>query len=183
VWFCIVSCHLLWFTFTKAVFNVAIIAPLTGKMLGFKVTGAKNAAAAAGDAKPKRSLFGCFGWLKPKYLGDMAGTWDHYVLLVSFLLSFITAAVGTFGIIDKPYTAQGEVRWFLLLSVFWAIHNMVSGWGCRMCMVTVCSALSHLIHDMSGSVHQVPVQIDDQRMHVCSLPFCSAVFAVLLPLP
>jgi hypothetical protein len=126
VWFCIVSCHLLWFTFTKAVFNVAFIAPLTGKMLGFKVTGAKNAAA-AGDAKPKRRIFGCFGWLKPKYLGDMAGTWDHYVLLVSFLLSFITAAVGIFGIIDKPYTAQGEVRWFLLLSVFWAIHNMVSG--------------------------------------------------------
>ncbi|KAF6266301.1 glycosyltransferase like family 2-domain-containing protein [Scenedesmus sp. NREL 46B-D3] len=58
VWFCIVSCHLLWFTFTKAVFNVAIIAPLTGKMLGFKVTGAKNAAsaataAAAGNAQGK----------------------------------------------------------------------------------------------------------------------------------
>ncbi|WIA15640.1 hypothetical protein OEZ85_002267 [Tetradesmus obliquus] len=129
VWFCIVSCHLLWFTFTKAVINVSIIAPLTGKMLGFKVTGAKNAAAAANgaDSKPKRRICsgGCFSWLKPKYLGDMAGTWDHYVLLVSFLLSFITAAVGIFGIIDKPYTAQGEVRWFLLLSVFWAIHNMI----------------------------------------------------------
>lgn len=134
VWFCIVSCHLLWFTFTKAVINVSIIAPLTGKMLGFKVTGAKNAAAAANgaDSKPKRRICsgGCFSWLKPKYLGDMAGTWDHYVLLVSFLLSFITAAVGIFGIIDKPYTAQGEVRWFLLLSVFWAIHNMVSGSAC-----------------------------------------------------
>jgi hypothetical protein len=131
VWFCIVSCHLLWFTFTKAVFNVAIIAPLTGKMLGFKVTGVKNAAAAAaaaaGSTKPKARICsgGCCSWLKPKYLGDMAGTWDHYVLLVSFLLSLITAAVGIFGIIDKPYTAQVEVRWFLLLSVFWAIHNMV----------------------------------------------------------
>jgi hypothetical protein len=22
MWFCVVSCHLLWFTFTKAIFNV-----------------------------------------------------------------------------------------------------------------------------------------------------------------
>lgn len=69
--------------------------------------------------------------LRPQYLGDMAGTWDHWVLLASFLFSLTTAAVGVFQMIDKPYTAQGDLRWFLLLSVFWAIHNMVSltGWS------------------------------------------------------
>jgi hypothetical protein len=45
-------------------------------------------------------------WHKMRNLGDMEGTWDGWVLFCSFMLSFITAIVGVFQMIDKPYTAQ-----------------------------------------------------------------------------
>jgi hypothetical protein len=45
-------------------------------------------------------------WHKMKNLGDMEGTLDGWVLFISFSLSFITAIVGVFQMIDKPYTAQ-----------------------------------------------------------------------------
>jgi hypothetical protein len=45
-------------------------------------------------------------WHKMRNLGDMEGTWDGWVLFGSFMLSFITAIVGVFQMIDKPYTAQ-----------------------------------------------------------------------------
>ena len=45
-------------------------------------------------------------WHRMQNLGDMEGTLDGWVLLLSFSLSFITAIVGVFQMIDKPYTAQ-----------------------------------------------------------------------------
>lgn len=45
-------------------------------------------------------------WHRMRNLGDMEGTWDAWVLLLSFSLSLITAIVGVFQMIDKPYTAQ-----------------------------------------------------------------------------
>lgn len=27
--------------------------------------------------------------------------------------------------IDRPYTAQGDFKWYLALSIFWAIYNMI----------------------------------------------------------
>lgn len=45
-------------------------------------------------------------WHKMKNLGDMEGTLDGWVLFISFSLSLITAIVGVFQMIDKPYTAQ-----------------------------------------------------------------------------
>jgi hypothetical protein len=45
-------------------------------------------------------------WHRMKNLGDMEGTLDAWVLLASFSISLITALVGAFGMIDKPYTAQ-----------------------------------------------------------------------------
>jgi hypothetical protein len=45
-------------------------------------------------------------WHRMRNLGDMEGTWDGWVLLLSFSLSLITAIVGIFQMVDKPYTAQ-----------------------------------------------------------------------------
>lgn len=45
-------------------------------------------------------------WHGMKNLGDMEGTLDGWVLLLSFSLSLITAIVGVFQMIDKPFTAQ-----------------------------------------------------------------------------
>jgi hypothetical protein len=84
------------------------------------VTEKKKTAPAEETAKKRKPPF----WL-PKNLGDMQGTWDAGVLLASFSISFITAIVGIFQMIDKPYTAQGELRWFLALSIFWAVYNML----------------------------------------------------------
>jgi len=53
-------------------------------------------------------------WHRMKNLGDMEGTLDGWVLFASFTLSFITAIVGVFQMIDKPYTAQvGLLRCFM----------------------------------------------------------------------
>lgn len=43
LWFCIVSCHLLWFTFTKALFNV-LLKKITKKKVVFKSTKKKGKA-------------------------------------------------------------------------------------------------------------------------------------------
>lgn len=45
-------------------------------------------------------------WHRMKNLGDMEGTLDGWVLFASFSISLITAIVGVFQMIDKPYTAQ-----------------------------------------------------------------------------
>lgn len=45
-------------------------------------------------------------WHKMQNLGDMEGTWDGWVLLLSFSLSLITSIVGVFQMVEKPYTAQ-----------------------------------------------------------------------------
>ncbi len=51
-------------------------------------------------------------WCKPpQNLGDMEGTIDAWVLVASFTFSFLTAVVGIFQIIDRPFTAQGDFRW------------------------------------------------------------------------
>lgn len=57
---------------------------------------------AAGSSSSAEAL----PWHKMRNLGDMEGTWDGWVLLLSFSLSFITAIVGVFQMIDRPYTAQ-----------------------------------------------------------------------------
>jgi hypothetical protein len=67
-----------------------------------------NSSSSDGEALP---------WHRMRNLGDMEGTWDGWVLLLSFSLSFITAIVGVFQMIDKPYTAQVGVAqcWRLCL--------------------------------------------------------------------
>jgi endoglucanase len=72
------------------------------------------------DSKPKRKWF-----RPPANVGDMEGTLDAWVLVASFCFSFITAVVGLFQIIDKPFTAQGDFKFYLMLSVFWAVYNMI----------------------------------------------------------
>ena len=181
LWFCIVSCHLLWFTFTKALFNV-LLRKITKKKVGASGLGRGRAGAAwcgaqrrmpsprphhlplllrlaphahapplsnshpprqppkkhqqvvfkstkkkgesdgrGADKKPSR-----FKWLKaPSNVGDMEGTLDAWVLVASFSISFITAVVGLFQIIDKPFTAQGDFKFYLMLSIFWAVYNML----------------------------------------------------------
>jgi hypothetical protein len=57
--------------------------------------------------------------------GDLEGTKDYWLLVTSFTISFLTCCVGLFQIIDKPFTAQGDFRWYLMLSIFWALYNMV----------------------------------------------------------
>lgn len=112
LWFVSIACHLLWFTFTKATFNVLI--SKTGlKAMVFKSTKKKG----EGEEKARRCCAG---------VGDMEGTKDVYVICLSFMLSFITILVGIFQIADRPYTAQGDFRWYLLLSVFWAIYNIIA---------------------------------------------------------
>ncbi|GBF97993.1 six-hairpin glycosidase [Raphidocelis subcapitata] len=118
LWFCIVSCHLLWFTFTKALLNV-LLRKITKKKVVFKSTKKKGEDDGRG-AKPTRK------WLRPPAnVGDMEGTFDAWVLVLSFFFSFITAVVGLFQIIDKPFTAQGDFKFYLMLSVFWAVYNMI----------------------------------------------------------
>jgi hypothetical protein len=43
-------------------------------------------------------------------LGDMDGHWDHYWIQCSLFISALTAFVGIFQIIDKPYTAQVRMQ-------------------------------------------------------------------------
>lgn len=118
LWFCIVSCHLLWFTFTKALVNV-LFRKITKKKVVFKSTKKKGEDDGRG-AKASRK------WCRPPAnVGDMEGTLDAWILVVSFSFSFITAVVGLFQIIDKPFTAQGDFKFYLMLSVFWAVYNMI----------------------------------------------------------
>jgi hypothetical protein len=156
MWFCVVSCHLLWFTFTKAIFNVLwkkvtgarpgpavackpawgahararvccmhtaphTLPPprsftLAGGVTSFKATDKKvvnkaapqlqqggSGGAAAGDSSNDAQRR---PWHGMQNLGDMEGTWDAWVLFASFAISAITAAVGVFQMVDKPFTAQ-----------------------------------------------------------------------------
>ncbi|KIZ03555.1 hypothetical protein MNEG_4408 [Monoraphidium neglectum] len=118
LWFCIVSCHLLWFTFTKALVNV-LIRKITKRKVVFKSTKKKGEDDGRGAKAARR-------WCRPPAnVGDMEGTLDAWILVVSFSFSFITAVVGLFQIIDKPFTAQGDFKFYLMLSVFWAVYNMI----------------------------------------------------------
>lgn len=49
-------------------------------------------------------------WHGMRNLGDMEGTLDAWVLFASFAISLITAAVGVFQMVDKPFTAQVRAR-------------------------------------------------------------------------
>jgi hypothetical protein len=118
LWFCIVSCHLLWFTFTKALFNV-LWKKITKRTVVFKSTKKKGEEDANAGKKKRRFC------APPQNLHDMEGTLDAWVLVGSFSISFTTAIVGAFQMIDKPFTAQGDFRWFLALSILWAIYNMI----------------------------------------------------------
>jgi hypothetical protein len=118
LWFCIVSCHLLWFTYAKAQVNV-LWKKITKKTVVFKST-KKKGEDDGRDGKKKRRFCAV-----PQNVGDMEGTLDAWVLVASFSISMITAIVGAFQMIDKPYTAQGDFRWFLALSIFWSIYNMI----------------------------------------------------------
>eukprot|EP00879_Flechtneria_rotunda_P009977 GHRR01010433.1.p1 GENE.GHRR01010433.1~~GHRR01010433.1.p1 ORF type:complete len:1225 (+),score=296.26 GHRR01010433.1:1011-4685(+) len=130
LWFTIVSCHLLWFTFTKATYNV-IKSKITGKVTTFKTTTKqeKNDGQQSSDSSSKQQQNKGPGFfskiIKPQNLGNMEGKLDHYIIFLSFLISFITAVVGVYQMIDRPYTAQGDFRWFLALSIFWSIYNMI----------------------------------------------------------
>lgn len=111
MWFCVVSCNLLWFTFAKASF-MTCIKQMLGKSLTFKTTKKKG----VGE---ENTATGCL----PANLGDMEGTKDHWIIFASIVISFITLVACVYQIIDEPYTAQGDFRWYLLLSGFWAIYN------------------------------------------------------------
>jgi hypothetical protein len=118
LWFCIVSCHLLWFTYAKAQVNV-LWKKVTKKTVVFKSTKKKGEDDGRNGKKKRRFC------APPQNVGDMEGTLDAWVLVASFSISMITAIVGAFQMIDKPYTAQGDFRWFLALSIFWSIYNMI----------------------------------------------------------
>lgn len=92
MWFTPISCHLLWFTFTKATINT-LISVIRGNVQEFKSTNKKGQE----DQKGRGS-----SWLKPKNLGDMAGTTDHIVIFISFAISLLTAAVGVFQMVSRP---------------------------------------------------------------------------------
>jgi hypothetical protein len=108
---------LLWFTFTKALFNV-----LWKKMLKRTVVFKSTKKKGEEEANTKKKRRFCS---PPQNLHDMEGTLDAWVLVGSFSISFTTAIVGAFQMIDKPFTAQGDFRWFLALSILWAIYNMI----------------------------------------------------------
>ncbi len=112
------SCHLLWFTFAKAQFNV-VLKKIMKKTVVFKST-KKKGEDDGRDGKKKRRFCA-----PPQNVGDMEGTLDAWVLVASFSISMLTAIVGAFQMIDKPFTAQGDFRWFLALSIFWSIYNMI----------------------------------------------------------
>lgn len=118
LWFCIVACHLLWFTFTKALINV-LVKKITKKRVVFKSTKKKGEDDGRGAIKKRRFCSA------PSNVGDMEGTLDAWVLVASFSFSIITAMVGIFQMIDRPYTAQGDFRWYLMLSIFWAFYNAI----------------------------------------------------------
>jgi hypothetical protein len=165
LWYCQVSCHLLWFTFTKALFNIILTKlHIKGKVV-FKSTKKKGECVRPGARQPAclavsraasalgRTAGGgalcvlsaswrpppqpapppCAGedeeevtsCCVPRLAGDLEGTKDYWVLVASFTISLLTCCVGIFQISDKAFTAQGDFRWYLLLSIFWAIYNMV----------------------------------------------------------
>jgi hypothetical protein len=109
MWFGTVSCHLLWFTYTKAIFNVlANKLSIKGKTT-FKTTKKKGADEKVDDAP------GCHA----PDLSEMEGTKDFYVLCLSLLLSTTTLAVTVYKLVDqggKPH---------LLMVLFWAIYNSI----------------------------------------------------------
>lgn len=79
----------------------------TGGVTSFKATDKKVVNKNQQQQDQAQSHDGdALSWHKMKNLGDMEGTWDGWVLFISFALSFITAIVGVFQTIDKPYTAQ-----------------------------------------------------------------------------
>jgi len=103
LWFCIVACHLLWFTFTKALINV-LVKKITKKRVVFKSTKKKGEDDGRGAVAKRRFCS------PPGNVGDMEGTLDAWVLVASFSFSMVTALVGIFQMIDRPYTAQGDFR-------------------------------------------------------------------------
>lgn len=96
MWFTPVSCHLLWFTFTKATINT-IVSVIRGNVQEFKSTAKKG--------QEQQRSGGARDWLKPKNLGDMAGTKDHIIIYCSFAISCITAAVGVFVMVSGGYNS------------------------------------------------------------------------------
>jgi hypothetical protein len=121
LWFCIVSCHLLWFTFTKAMFNV-LFKKITKKRVVFKSTKKKGEDDGRGGKKARK-------WCTPPAnVGDMEGTLDAWVLVISFTFSFLTAAVGIFQMIDRPYTAQ--VSWLGMFLGSSLLSSILCNPGC-----------------------------------------------------
>ena len=136
LWFCIVSCHLLWFTFTKAMLNV-LVKKITKKRVVFKST-KKKGEDDGRDGKKKRRFCA-----PPANVGDMEGTLDAWVLLISFCISFTTALVGTFQMIDKPNTAQVRALFLcvcaccvlcVLCAVCCAVGGVVFGCAFLLCL-------------------------------------------------
>jgi endoglucanase len=116
LWYCQVSCHLLWFTFTKALLNILLAKARIKKKVVFKSTKKK------GENGEEEEATSC---CVPRLAGDLEGTKDYWVLVTSFSVSLTTCIAGIYQIIDGPFTEQGDFRWYLLLSIFWAIYNMV----------------------------------------------------------
>lgn len=112
MWFCVVACNLLWWTFCKATF-MTLFRQIFRRRLTFKTTKKKG----VNDEVTTGS--GCL----PQNLGDMEGTFDHWVVILGLLINTVTLAAAIYQIADAPYTAQGDFRWYLLLSGFWAVYN------------------------------------------------------------
>lgn len=92
-----------------------LVKKVTKKKVIFKSTKKKGEDDGRG-AVAKRRFCG-----PPGNVGDMEGTLDAWVLVASFSFSMITALVGIFQMIDRPYTAQGDFRCvycFVVLVVF-----------------------------------------------------------------
>jgi hypothetical protein len=144
MWFGTVSCHLLWFTYTKAIFNVlasklSIKAKTTFKTTTKKGKGRRwqfvRQTLRAAPSNSWSQLLPDHRLLHPPAgadekameqpgchapdLSEMEGTKDYYVLCLSLLLSTTTLAVTVYKLADqggKPH---------LLMVLFWALYNSI----------------------------------------------------------
>lgn len=108
MWFSTICNTLLWFTFSKAIFNVLLT------KLGLRQKGTFKTTKKRGQ-EDDRDLEGC----SAPDLSEMEGTKDYYVLVVLGLINLCTIIVVLYKLaVDGP-------KAYLMMMMFWSLFNLI----------------------------------------------------------
>lgn len=108
MWFSTICNTLLWFTFSKAIFNVLFTKMGLRQKGTFKTTKKRG-------ADEDRDREGC----TPPDMSEMEGTKDYYMLVFLGLINLITIGVVIYKLIEDGPKA------YLLMMMFWSLFNLV----------------------------------------------------------